>query len=553
MAPIPQTLFDTRRDQMFPDPTTVEVQRLSRFGERRRYAKGDVLAKTGEVSPGFFIVLTGEVAIMQRDSLGHEQLIVVHGPGHFMGELAQLSNRPALVDSIATSDVEVVVIAPPRLRDLMVEEAELGERIMRALILRRMGLLETGAGGPIILGRASQADVLRLAAFLRRNGHPYTILCPEADADAKALLERIQVAPHEMPIVLCPNGETLRNPSENDLARCLGLVSQLDPSRLYDVAIVGSGPAGLGAAVYAASEGLCVLLLDCRAFGGQAGASARIENYLGFPTGISGMALMARAFNQAQKFGAEMAIPDQVTTLSQEDGVFRIGLVNDEVAKARCIIVASGARYKQLQVAQMEKYDGAHIHYWASPMEAQLCAGQEVVLVGGGNSAGQGAVYLASKVKKVTMLVRGEGLKATMSRYLIDRIKAQPNIELVPHSEITELKGEAGALKTVCWSNRQSGAKTERAIQHVFLFIGADPNTDWLTSCDVRLDDKGFVCTGQDNQHPLETTHRGIFAIGDVRSGSIKRVAAAVGEGAQVVSAVHAYLADGGPNAAEKV
>jgi thioredoxin reductase (NADPH) len=553
MAPAPQTIIDTRRDQMFPELTHREIERLSRFGERRRYANGDAIAKTGEVSPGFIIVLSGEVAIVQRDSLGREHLIVTHGAGHFMGELAQLSNRPALVDATALGDVEAVVIPPPRLRDLLIEEAELGERIMRALILRRMGLLETGAGGPIILGRASQADVLRLAAFLRRNGHPYTILCPDEDEDAKALIERIHVAPNEMPIVLCPNGETLRNPSENELARCLGLVSQLDPNRVYDVAIVGSGPAGLGAAVYAASEGLCVLLLDCRAFGGQAGASARIENYLGFPTGISGMALMARAYNQAQKFGTEMAIPDQVTKLSRQDGVFRIGLANDEVAKARCIIVASGARYKQLSVADMEKYDGAHIHYWASPMEAQLCAGQEVVLVGGGNSAGQAAVYLASKVKKVTMLVRGEGLKATMSRYLIDRIQAQPNIEIMPYCEITELKGEAGALKSVCWTDRKSGKTVERNIQHVFLFIGADPNTEWLTDCDVRLDAKGFVCTGQDTHHPLETTHRGIFAIGDVRSGSIKRVAAAVGEGAQVVSAVHAYLADGGPNAAEKV
>ncbi|HWD26139.1 MAG TPA: FAD-dependent oxidoreductase [Rhizomicrobium sp.] len=547
------TVIDTRRDQMFPELSKPEIERLSRFGEKRRYAKGALIAKTGEVSPGFFLLLSGEVAIKQRDSLGREQLIVTHGPGHFMGELAQLSNRPALVDSTALGEVEAVVIPPPRLRDLMVEEAELGERIMRALILRRMGLLETGAGGPIILGRASSADVLRLAAFLRRNGHPYTILCPEDDPDAKALIERAGVAPHEMPLVLCPNGETLRNPSENDLARCLGLVSQLDPNRLYDVAIVGSGPAGLSAAVYAASEGLCVLLLDCRAFGGQAGASARIENYLGFPTGISGMALMARAYNQAQKFGAEMAIPDEVKSLDRQDGIFRIGLANKEVAKARSVIVASGARYKQLSVADMETYDGAHIHYWASPMEAQLCAGQEVVLVGGGNSAGQAAVYLASKVKKVTMLVRGEGLKATMSRYLIDRIKAQPNIELVPYCEITALKGEAGALKSVCWANHKTGETTERPIQHVFLFIGADPNTDWLTHCDVRLDGKGFVCTGQDNRHPLETTHPGIFAIGDVRSASIKRVAAAVGEGAQVISAIHAYLADGGPNAAEKV
>ncbi|MEI9993359.1 MAG: FAD-dependent oxidoreductase [Rhizomicrobium sp.] len=551
MAIAAQSIIADRHDQVFPRLTPAEVERIRRFGETRAYALGDAVARTGEVSPGFFIVLKGEIAIKQRDSLGREELIVTHGPGHFLGELAQLSGRPSLVDATALTAVETIVIRPQRLRDLLVEEAELGERIMRALILRRVSLIESGGGGPIIVGRETQGDVLRLASFLRRNGHPYTILCPGEDEDARALLERFHVEPHELPIVLCPNGELLRNPDENVLARCLGLVGALDPDRLYDVAIVGSGPAGLGAAVYAASEGLCVILLDCRAFGGQAGASARIENYLGFPTGISGMALMGRAFNQAQKFGAEMAIPDEVVNLSQNGEVFHLDLANTERVQARSVIVASGARYKQLSVAEMERYDGSHIHYWASPMEAQICAGQEIVLVGGGNSAGQAAVYLATKAKKVTMLLRGAGLAATMSRYLIDRIAAQPNIELVPHSEITELKGENGQLRSVCWTSRDTGGKTERPIAHIFLFIGADPNTDWLKSCDVRLDPKGFVCTG--DTHPLETSRPGIFAIGDVRAGSIKRVAAAVGEGAQVVSAIHAYLADGGPIATEKV
>jgi thioredoxin reductase (NADPH) len=545
------SIIDTRHDQMFPTLTAAELHRLSRFGEPRSYADGDRIAKTGDVAPGFFLVRSGEIAVKQRDSLGHEQLIVTHGTGSFMGELAQLSGRPSLVDSTAIGAVEVVVIRPQRLRDLLVEEADLGERIMRALILRRVGLLETGAGGPVIVGREGQVDVLRLAVFLNRNGHPNTVLDPGRDADARALLDRFHIADEELPIVLCPNGELLRNPDEGVLARCLGMVGTLDPLKLYDVAIVGAGPAGLGAGVYAASEGLQVVLFDCRSFGGQAGASARIENYLGFPTGITGMALMARAYNQAQKFGAEIAIPDEVAGLSERDGVFHLDLANKESVKARSVIIASGARYKRLAVNNLAEYEGSHVHYWASPLEARLCAGQEVILVGGGNSAGQAAVYLASQIKKVTMLVRGPGLKATMSRYLIDRIKAQPNIELVPYSEITALDGEAGVLKSVEWTERRTGAKTRRDVGHVFLFIGADPNTDWLSQCDVRLDDKGFVCAREDK--PFETSHRGIFAIGDVRSGSVKRVAAAVGEGAQVVSAIHAYLADGGPNATEKV
>ena len=550
-APIQSSIIETRHDQIFPVLEPVEVERLSRFGEARNYASGAMLVKTGDISPGFFLVLSGEIAVRQRDSLGHELLIVTHGAGGFHGELAQLSGKPSLVDSVALTDLKAVIIRPQRLRDLLVEEAELGERIMRALILRRMALLESGGGGPIIIGRESNGDVIRLSVFLRRNGNPQTILNPDTDADAKCLIDRFHVEPKDLPIVLCPNGQLLRNPSENELARCIGLVGQLDPDKLYDVAIVGAGPAGLGAAVYAASEGLCVILLDCRAFGGQAGASARIENYLGFPTGITGLALMGRAMNQAQKFGAELAIPDEVVNLEQRGAEFRIDLSNKEQVKAKTVIIASGARYKRLGVGSLDDYEGSHVHYWASPMEARLCKNQEVVLVGGGNSAGQAAVYLASHASKVYMLVRGTGLAATMSRYLIDRISATPNIELVIHSEITGLTGEDRILRQVEWTNRQTGAKTEKDIGHVFLFIGADPNTDWLGHCDVRVDAKGFVCTREDK--PLMTNHDGIFAIGDVRAGSIKRVAAAVGEGAQVVSAIHAYLADGGPIATEKV
>jgi thioredoxin reductase (NADPH) len=465
-----------------------------------------------------------------------------------MGELAQLAGRPALVDAHAQGPVEALIIPPDRLRALLVAEAELGERIMRALILRRVGLLETGAGGPVIVGRPENSDVLRLEGFLRRNGHPRQMLNPETDPDAKALIERFHVDPGQLPIVLCPNGELLRNPGEIELARCIGLVGPIDPNRVYDVAVVGAGPAGLATAVYAASEGLSVLVADCRAFGGQAGASARIENYLGFPTGITGMALMARAYNQAQKFGTEMAIPAEVIGLQAagDGGRFVLQLSNDERVNARAVIIASGARYRRLEVDNLDAYEGSSVHYWASPLEAKLCAGQEVALVGGGNSAGQGAVYLACQASKVWLLVRGPDLNASMSRYLVDRIAGLANVEVVTRARVSALEGRNGMLEAVRWRQGASGVEMRRPIGHLFLFIGAAPNTDWLSGSGVALDAKGFVLTGTDaagNRRPLETSRQGVFAIGDIRSGSVKRVAAAVGEGAQVVAVLHAFLA----------
>jgi thioredoxin reductase (NADPH) len=424
---------------------------------------------------------------------------------------------------------------------------------MRALILRRVGLLERGAGGPVIVGRAENGDVLRLQGFLQRNGHPRQTLNPETDPEAKALIERFHVDPGQLPIVLCPGGQLLRNPSENELARCIGLVGPIDPNRVYDVAIVGAGPAGLAAAVYAASEGLSVLVLDCRAFGGQAGASARIENYLGFPTGITGMALMARAHNQARKFGVEMAIPDEVIGLEEAShpnkGRFALKLSNNERVSARAVVIASGARYRQLAVHGLASFEAASVHYWASPLEAKLCAGQEVALVGAGNSAGQAVVYLASQVSKVWLLVRGRGLASSMSRYLVDRITGLSNVEVLTQTTITGVEGRGAMLEAIRWRRGSSGEEVRRPIQHLFLFIGAEPNTDWLSGSGVALDRKGFVLTGPgttENRQPLETSRPGIFAIGDVRSGSVKRVAAAVGEGAQVVATLHAVLPSAG-------
>ena len=543
-------LIEARRDQMFPVLEPEDIERLSRFGERRSYAAGERMVATGEIAPGAFVILRGRVDVMQRGTEGHPELIVTHGPGSFMGELAQLSDRPSLVDADATEAVEALVIPPRRLRDLLIEEAEIGERIMRALILRRVALLDTGAGGPIIVGGADNRDVLRLEGFLTRNGHPHQRFDPQADPCAQTLIEQFNIGPRELPIVLCPDGRLLRNPSEVELARCIGLVKPVDPDKIYDVVIVGAGPAGLAASVYAGSEGLSVLVLDCRAFGGQAGASARIENYLGFPTGISGLALMARAYNQALKFGVEIAIPDEVGSLQgqtvSDDGCFLLTLANNERVRARTVVIASGARYRRLDVANLASFEGSCVHYWASPLEARLCAGQEVALVGAGNSAGQAVVYLSSQVAKVWLIVRGPNLGANMSRYLVERVTARPNVEVLTETTVTALEGQDGVLEAIRCRSHRSGEEIRRAIRHLFLFIGADPNTDWLSGSAVRLDDKGFVRTGTNILRPLETSLPGVFAIGDVRAGSVKRVAAAVGEGAQVVAALHTFLAQAG-------
>ena len=523
-----ESIIDTRRHQMFPALEPAEIERLRRFGEVRTYGAGEALARVGEMGPGLAIILAGKVDITVNDEMGRRDLIVTHEPGDFVGELAQLSGRPALADAYAQGPVEALIIPPERLRALLVAEAELGERIMRALILRRVGLIEKEAGGPVIVGRAENGDVLRLESFLFRNGHPHQRLDPETDPEAKALIERFRIDPGQLPIVLCPGGQLLRNPSETELARCIGLVGPIDPNRIYDLAIVGAGPAGLAAAVYAGSEGLSVLALDCRAFGGQAGASARIENYLGFPTGISGMALMGRAYSQAQKFGVEMAIPDEVIGLEASgdpgEGGFVLKLTNDERVSARSVVIASGARYRRLDVENLEAFEGSSVHYWASPLEVKLCAGQEVALVGGGNSAGQAVVYLSSQVAKVWLLVRGPDLKSSMSRYLVDRIAGLSNVEVVTQVQVSGLEGDNGKLEAVRWRHGASGVEIRRPIRHLFLFIGAEPNTDWLSGSGVALDAKGFILTGADGR--LRSA-----PAGDRPTGSLRRRRRSVGIG----------------------
>ena len=542
-----------RHKQMFPVLTEAEIERIGRFGAVQRYERGARLVVAGEHGPGMFVVLQGEVTISQRDGLGRVTPIVTEQRGQFVGEVAQLSGGPALVDAHADEDVEVLLLRPEQLRALIIAEADLGERIVRALILRRVGLIESGASGPVLIGGPQSAGVLRLQNFLSRNGHPHQAVDATHDAAAASLLEQYGATVADV-LALCPNGTVLLNPSELALARCLGILDTTEHQELFDVAIVGAGPAGLATAVYAASEGLHVIVLDCRSYGGQAGASARIENYLGFPTGISGQALAGRAFVQAQKFGAEILIPAQAAALdcskAGPGGELRLSLTDGRKLRAKTIVIASGARYRRPDVPGLGEFEGRGVSYWASAFEAKMCAQVEVALVGGGNSAGQAAVYLAQSSAKVHLLVRGAGLAASMSRYLIDRIDATPNIELHRHTQLTALHGDAhGTLAAITWRDERTGIEERRPIGHVFLFVGADPETSWLQGCGVTLDRHGFVLTGQPRglasrvPAPLESTVPGVFAVGDVRSGSVKRVGGAIGEGAAAVALVHQHLA----------
>jgi thioredoxin reductase (NADPH) len=542
-----------RHEQTFPTLTPQEIARLRRFGDIRSHKDGEALFETGKPGPGMFVVLSGHVAITQRDGLGHVTPAIDQGPGQFLAEIGQLSGRISLVDGHAEGEVETLLIPPERLRALLVAEADLGERIMRALILRRVSLIQAGVG-PVLIGPSNSRGVIRLQGFLTRNGIPHHLLDQATDHDAAELIARYSPSPTDWPLVVTPDGTVLRNPSESELARATGMVRAIAKDKVYDVAVVGSGPAGLSTAVYAASEGLSVAVCDTRSFGGQAGASARIENYLGFPTGISGLALTARAYNQAQKFGAEMMIPIEVMALdcSRADGAFDLKIDDGEVLRARSVVIASGARYRRPEIASLADFEGRGVWYWASPIEARLCAEQEIILVGGGNSAGQAAVFLSGHAKKVHMVIRGGGLGASMSRYLIERIEAASNIELVFNTEVVALEGTQDAsLERVRWRSRLNGEESTVEIRNLFLFVGADPATGWLDGCGVTVDRGGFVVTGAPSNKTggqpasaLETSVPGVFAVGDVRSGSVKRVGGAIGEGAQVVAALHGFLGD---------
>ena len=551
--------IDPRDEHVFPKLTPQGIDRLRRFGDVRRYAPGEALFLTGDVAPGMYVLIKGSVRVTRRDPLGHSAPIVEMGPGQFVAEVGQLSGQPAFVDVHAIDDVEALLIPPQNLRALMIEEPELGERIMQALILRRVVLIEAGAGGPVLIGPESSPDVIRLQGFLARNAYPHQLLDPEKDEDAAKLVQQYAPNPADLPLAVCPKGTILKNPSEAELARALGMVPVDERDQTYDVAVVGAGPAGLSTAVYAASEGLSVIVLDARAFGGQAGASARIENYLGFPAGISGQALTGRAYVQAQKFGARMVIPAEVVRPDLTEAPLALRLDGGRRVKAQTVVVATGARYRRLNIPNLSDFEGRGVWYWASPIEARLCRDEEIVLVGGGNSAGQAAVFLRNFAKKIWMLVRGPSLAESMSQYLIDRIRAIDNIEVLTNTEIVALYGSREKqLERVRWRNNLTGEETEKPIRHVFCFIGAEPATAWLRDSGVALDTKNFILTGSDvppearwsingsgRPLPLETSVRNVFASGDVRSGSVKRVGAAIGEGAVVGAELHAALSNG--------
>ncbi len=554
------SLIEARGYQMFPRLDAAQMETAKRFpsAPARDFAPGEAVFDAGQRGVPMWLVLGGSMEVVRRDGLNHEAPITSCGAGQFSGEVSQLSGRDALAAGRAgAKGCLALPFDAAHVRALMIGSAELGEIIMRAFILRRVGLIEEGGVGSVLVANPGSPDLLRLQGFLGRNGYPYTVLDATNDEEGHAIVERLGVLPSELPLMVCPSGSVLKRPTDAEAGVCLGLTPELDPEKLYDVAIVGAGPAGLAAAVYAASEGLSVLVLDERAFGGQAGASARIENYLGFPSGISGMALAGRAFNQALKFGVEIAIPLEVARLDcGEQGQdsskpMRLEFTNGGAVRSRTIVVASGARYRRPKIANLAAFEGRGISYWASPVEAKLCEGEEVALVGGGNSAGQAVAFLAPKVKHLHLVVRGAGLETSMSRYLIDRIAALPNVTLHTRTEVVALKGEEG-LSAAVFRERATGADHSCPLRHLFLFIGADPNASWLDRC-VAVDGKGFIITGANGLGgaransrpflPLETSRPGVFAIGDVRAGSTKRVAAAVGEGAAVVAQIHIVLA----------
>jgi thioredoxin reductase (NADPH) len=538
--------IEGRRAQAFPVLQAADISRLSRFGVPRTFRDGEKLYEIGKPSGGVHVILRGSVRITGRDAHHRELPVTEHGPGNFTGELGQLTNRRSFVDGTAVGEVETSYIDSENVHALLIAEATLGEKIMRALILRRVGLIETGSGGPVLVGIPGSPGLARLQNFLTRNGIPHEHLDPNNDDCARSIVSDYAKGPADLPVVICPDGTVLKNPTEKELAGCIGMLDAEGNDRTYDVAIVGAGPAGLAAAVYAASEGLSVIVLEARSFGGQAGASARIENYLGFPTGISGQALMGRAYTQAQKFGTTLRIPVEVARMecvgTDEMPEFVLHMEGGSKIRSRTVVIASGARYRRPDLPRLREMEGQGVWYWASPIEARMCAGQEVVLVGGGNSAGQAAVFLSGHAAKVWMLVRSPDLSASMSRYLIDRIEAAPNIELRTETEIIALEGGASGCESVTFRNKRTQESVACAARHVFLFLGAEPAVDWLSDCGVETDKAGFVCTGSD-KHALETTLQGVFAIGDVRAGSVKRVGAAIGEGAAVVAQIHGYLA----------
>ena len=529
-----------REAQTFPRLRPEMAARLAGHGVEEQVAQGTPLFERGQRSVDFFFVLEGRIEVYERDHDGVPNVFSELGPGQFTGELDLFNDREILVSARAAADSRVLRVSRADFRRLVSGEPDIGEIILRALILRRVGLIRHGHGGVILVGPGHGGDTLRLQRFLTRNNYPHRVLDTETEASTGAFLECFYITPAELPVVILPGNRLLRNPATPALADALGLTEELQPDQVYDVAVIGAGPAGLASAVYAASEGLDTIVVEGTAPGGQAGTSSKIENYLGFPTGISGQALAGRAQVQAQKFGARLAISRAAVGLDCDGTPFRLRLDGERAILARAVVVATGARYRKLDVANYARFEGQGIHYAATAMEARLCGGEEVVVVGGGNSAGQAAMFLSRAAGHVHMLVRADGLAATMSDYLVQRILSSPRITLHPRTEITALDGDT-ALRSVTWADRDTGVGETRRVGNVFVMIGAEPNTDWLCGC-LELDGNGFVVTGTATGSPYATSRPGIYAVGDVRSGSIKRVASSVGEGSVVVAAVHGFL-----------
>ena len=553
--PSPLTL-SSGVERMFPTLTPAQVKRIAAHGKQRSIRSGEVLIEAGARVVPFFVVTEGRVEVV-RPSGSTETLVAVHGPGQFTGEVNMLSGRPALVRSRTIESGEVIELDHEHLLALVQTDSELSELIMRAFILRRVELIARGFGNVVLLGSNHCAGTLRVKEFLTRNGHPYSYIDLDRDAGVQDLLDRFQVTAADVPVLICRGEVVLRNPTNQQIAGCLGFNEAIDETQIRDVVIVGAGPAGLAAAVYAASEGLDVLVLETNAPGGQAGSSSKIENYLGFPTGISGQALAGRAYAQARKFGAQVIIATGAKRLVCDRKPYAIEMDDNMRVLARTIIIATGAEYRVPTIENLSEFKGVGVYYGATFMEAQLCRGEEVVVMGGGNSAGQAAVFLAQTAKRVHMLVRGSGLAESMSRYLIRRIEQNPAIVLRTNTEIVALEG-SNHLERVRWRNDQTGSIETHDIRHVFVMTGAVPSTDWLVGC-VALDAKGFIKTGPDLSqddlaaaswplatppHLLETSLPGVFAVGDVRGGNTKRVASAVGEGSIAISFVHQVLSE---------
>ncbi len=547
---------EPRRAETFPTLSDPQIARMRMVGHERAFHANELLIEQGEASTKFFVVLEGSLeAVHPYD--GGEHPVAIHQPGGFTGEINVLAGTRSMIRVRARTAGRVLEIDRAALRIIVSADADLSETLMRAFILRRSQLISRGQGDVVLLGSRHSAGTLRVQEFLTRNSHPYTTIDVEHDPAAQALLDQFQVAISDVPVVICRGQRVLKNPSNAEVADCLGYTTVLDATHVRDVVVIGAGPAGLAAAVYGASEGLDVLVLEANAPGGQAGSSSKIENYLGFPTGISGQALAARAYTQAQKFGSDIAVARAVTRLVCDRRPYRIELGPDDSVLARAVVIATGARYHKPELAALERFESVGIYYSATAVEARVCDDDEVIVVGGANSAGQAAVFLARTARKVYILVRGKGLSDTMSRYLIRRIEDTPTIELLVETEIVELDG-GDELERVTWLDKRTGERVTRPIGHVFMMTGASPNTEWLAGC-AAIDDKGFVKAGPELTHqdltdarwPLvrppylfETSLPGVFAVGDARSASVKRVASAVGEGSICIQLVHKVLAE---------